>query len=164
MPMKVFGTAFFEKDVKRFKPTYLIRMDAKAKLKQQLQAKRLKRGGPQAQRTFLEKQKVPEELIDSCMNRMKGGSNNIQSLMNQMNQMNQLKQMTAAVTAASANASATTSTTSANASATVEDSASATAFASAVASASSNTIPDTPSPSPIVTNTEPQPASELKLD
>ena len=136
-------------------------MDAKAKLKQQLQAKRLKRGGPQAQRTFLEKQKVPEELIDSCMNRMKGGSNNIQSL---MNQMSQLKQMTAAVTAASANASATTSTTSANASATVEDSASATAFASAVASASSNTIPDTSSPSPIVTNTEPQPASELKLD
>jgi hypothetical protein len=134
-------------------------MDAKAKLKQQLQAKRLKRGGPQAQRTFLEKQKVPEELIDSCMNRMKGGSNNIQSL---MNQMSQLKQMTAAVTAASASASAsaTTSTTSANSSATVEDSASATAFASAVAS---SIIPDTPSPSPIVTNTEPQPASELKL-
>jgi hypothetical protein len=125
-------------------------MDAKAKLKQQLQAKRLKRGGPQAQRTFLEKQKVPEELIDSCMNRMKGGSNNIQAL---MNQMNQLKQMTAAVTAASANASATSSSTT---SATVEVSDSSTA--------SSNTIPDTPSPSPIVTNIEPQPASELNLD
>jgi hypothetical protein len=142
-------------------------MDAKAKLKQQLQAKRLKRGGPQAQRTFLEKQKVPEELIDSCMNRMKGGSNNIQSL---MNQMNQLKQMTATVTAASTAASATSSTTSANASsnastsATVLDSASADAFSSAVASATSNTIPDTPSPSPVINNTEPQPASELKLD
>jgi hypothetical protein len=154
-------------------------MDAKAKLKQQLQAKRLKRGGPQAQRTFLEKQKVPEELIDSCMNRMKGGSNNIQSL---MNQMSQLKQMTAAVTAATTAASAAASTAASTASdnasdsatkddsdsatkddsdsATKDDSASAKAFASAVASSN---IPDTPSPSPIVTNTEPEPASELKL-
>lgn len=63
-------------------------MDAKAKLKQQLQAKRLKRGGPQAQRTFLEKQKVPEELIDSCMNRIqKGGSEHIQSLLTQLKQV-----------------------------------------------------------------------------
>ncbi len=141
-------------------------MDAKAKLKQQLQAKRLKRGGPQAQRTFLEKQKVPEELIDSCMNRMqKGGSNHIQSL------MNQLKQMTAAVTAASANASATASSTAsvnasvatsatASSTASVTTSDSATAFADAVA----YTIPDTPNPSPIVTNTDPEPATELKLD
>ena len=62
---------------KWFKPSYLNRLEAKAKLKQQLQAKRLNRSGSQAQGTFLEKQKAPEELIDSCMNLMQKGVRNI---------------------------------------------------------------------------------------
>ncbi len=118
-------------------------MDAKAKLKQQLQAKRLKRSGSQAQRTYLEKQKVPEELIDSCMNRMqKGGSDHIQSLMTQLKHMSAMT--SAAATAASATASAS-NTASASASNTASASASNTASNTASTTASLDTVPATAS-------------------
>jgi hypothetical protein len=67
-------------------------MDPKTKLKQKLQNERLKRGTTQSKRSFLEKKKVPEELIDSCLNRLnRGGSlpdtSMIQNLLQQVQSM-----------------------------------------------------------------------------
>jgi len=44
--------------------------EARSKLKQRMNAERLKRSSGMAKRSFLEKKKVPTELIDSCMNQI----------------------------------------------------------------------------------------------
>ncbi len=46
--------------------------DAKSKLREKLKAERMKRQNRTNQRTVLEKNKVPENLIDMCMNQMNG--------------------------------------------------------------------------------------------
>lgn len=59
---------------------------ARSKLKQKMKAERLKRSSADAQRSFLEKKKVPNELIDTCMNQLKHKANptiqNVQMLLN----------------------------------------------------------------------------------
>lgn len=40
------------------------------KLKQKMNAERLKRSSSDAQRLFLEKNKVPKDLVDTCMNQI----------------------------------------------------------------------------------------------
>ena len=45
--------------------------EARSKLKQRMNAERLKRSSGVAQRSFLEKKKVPSDLVDNCLQQMK---------------------------------------------------------------------------------------------
>ena len=60
--------------------------DLRTNLKQKLKAERLKRSSAQTQRTFLEKSKVPAELVDNCMSQLKNknSAQHITSLLSQI--------------------------------------------------------------------------------
>jgi hypothetical protein len=67
----------------------------RSKLKQRMHAERLKRNTGMAQRTFLEKKKVPTDLIDNCMAQIKQKKPLAQALQQMMNmpQMEMMQEM-----------------------------------------------------------------------
>lgn len=67
----------------------------RSKLKQRMHAERLKRNTGMAQRSFLEKKKVPTELIDNCMTQIRQKKPLAQALQQMMNmpQMQMMQEM-----------------------------------------------------------------------
>lgn len=65
--------------------------DAKSKLREKLKAERMKRQNRTNQRTVLEKNKVPENLIDMCMNQMNGKTPmSTQTMQNMLHQLSMI--------------------------------------------------------------------------
>jgi len=66
---------------------------ARDKLKQKLKAERMKRSSADSQRAFLEKKKVPADLVDTCMDQLQNKSKakpslqTIQSLLGKISTM-----------------------------------------------------------------------------